>query len=90
MENSSNNQLTKFPNGKPTIEFDEFIDVIKESCMDSLCAENYLVGAFSMFDIDKLVKSLLYLIVYRKGYINGSDLRQVFELIGENVNDEEL
>lgn len=46
-------QLSKFPNGKPTIEFDEFIEVIRESCMDAESAENYLVLAFSMFDVEK-------------------------------------
>lgn len=45
--------LTKFPNGKPNMEFDEFIDVIRESCMDAISAENYLVMAFSMFDVEK-------------------------------------
>jgi Ca2+-binding EF-hand superfamily protein len=45
--------LTKFPNGKPKIEFDEFIEVIRESCMDAESAENYLVLAFSMFDVEK-------------------------------------
>ena len=45
--------LTKFPNGKPKIEFDEFIEVIRDSCMDPESAENYLVLAFSMFDVEK-------------------------------------
>ena len=45
--------ISKFPNGKPTIEFDEFIDVIKDSCMDTDSAENYLVLAFSLFDVEK-------------------------------------
>lgn len=52
-EPRSRPQLQKFPNGKPAIEFDEFIDVIKDSCTDSVAAEDYLVLAFSMFDIDK-------------------------------------
>lgn len=39
-----------FPNGKSKMEFDEFIDLIKESCEDKDVAENYLVHAFSMFD----------------------------------------
>lgn len=46
-------QLQKFPNGKQVIEFDEFINVIKDSCTDAVAAEDYLVLAFSMFDIDK-------------------------------------
>jgi Ca2+-binding EF-hand superfamily protein len=45
--------VTKFPNGKPTLEFEEFIEVIRESCTDPERAENYLVHAFSMFDIEK-------------------------------------
>ena len=45
--------VTKFPNGKQQIEFDEFIDVIRDACIDSESAENYLVLAFSMFDIEK-------------------------------------
>jgi Ca2+-binding EF-hand superfamily protein len=39
-----------FPNGKSTLEFDDFISIIKDSCMDRDQAENYLVYAFSMFD----------------------------------------
>ena len=45
--------VTKFPNGKQQIEFEEFIDVIRDACIDSESAENYLVLAFSMFDIEK-------------------------------------
>jgi len=45
--------VKKFPNGKQKIEFDEFIDVIRDACIDSESAENYLVSAFSMFDIEK-------------------------------------
>jgi Ca2+-binding EF-hand superfamily protein len=45
--------ITKFPNGRDFLDFDEFIDMIKESCTDSEQAENYLVLAFSMFDIEK-------------------------------------
>ena len=32
------------------MQFDEFIDLIRESCEDKEVAENYLVHAFSMFD----------------------------------------
>lgn len=39
-----------FPNGRSKMQFDEFIDLIKESCEDKEVAENYLVHAFSMFD----------------------------------------
>lgn len=46
--------------------------------MDAESAENYLVLAFSMFDVEK------------KGYISSADLRAVFELLGETVTDEEL
>ena len=45
--------MSKFPNGKSNMEFDEFIEVIRESCMDAYSAENYLVLAFSMFDVEK-------------------------------------
>lgn len=70
--------MSKFPSGKASMEFDEFIDVIRESCMDAESAENYLVLAFSMFDLEK------------KGYISSSDLREVFELLDETVSDDEL
>lgn len=70
--------MTKFPNGRPTLEFEEFIEVIRESCTDPEGAENYLVHAFSMFDVEK------------KGYINSKDMKLVFELFGESVTDEEL
>jgi hypothetical protein len=40
----------EFSNGKETLKFDEFINVIRESCSDQQLAENYLVLAFSMFD----------------------------------------
>lgn len=43
----------QFPNGKSTLKFDEFINIIKDSCMDRDQAENYLVYAFSMFDRKK-------------------------------------
>lgn len=42
-----------FPNGNQSLEFEEFIEVIKDSCSDSDSAENYLVFAFSMFDREK-------------------------------------
>jgi Ca2+-binding EF-hand superfamily protein len=35
------------------MDFEEFIDVIKNACMDQDSAENYLVLAFSMFDVEK-------------------------------------
>ena len=46
-------QEPTFPNGKSTLKFDEFINIVKESCMDREQAENYLVYAFSMFDRKK-------------------------------------
>ena len=41
-------------------------------------AENYLVLAFSMFDRQK------------KGYISTEDLKEVFEILGESITDEEV
>jgi len=35
------------------MDFEEFIDVIKNACMDQDSAENYLVLAFSMFDVER-------------------------------------
>lgn len=46
-------ELQKFPSGKPEIEFDEFIEVIRDACMDVDSAEDYLVHAFRMFDLDQ-------------------------------------
>ena len=43
----------EFPNGKETLKFDEFINIIRESCTENELAENYLVLAFSMFDRQK-------------------------------------
>lgn len=44
----------EFPNGKETIKFDEFINIIEDSCKkESQLAENYLILAFSMFDRQK-------------------------------------
>ena len=60
------------------LHFEEFINLIKESCGDKEQAESYLVHAFGMFDRKK------------KGYINGEDLREVFKLLGENVGEEEV
>lgn len=40
----------EFPNGRESLQFEEFINVIKDSCSDTQMAENYLVLAFSMFD----------------------------------------
>lgn len=45
--------ITEFPNGKGHLNFDEFIEMIKESCSNVESAENYLVFAFSMFDRHK-------------------------------------
>ena len=45
--------VSSFPNGKQTLKFEEFIDIIQESCTDPKNAENYLVFAFSMFDREK-------------------------------------
>ena len=42
-----------FPNGNQSLEFEEFIEVISESCREEESAENYLVFAFSMFDREK-------------------------------------
>jgi hypothetical protein len=43
--------LSTFPNGKKTIDFEDFIELIRDACTDKECAEDYLVLAFSMFDI---------------------------------------
>lgn len=45
--------INEFPNGKSTLNFDEFIEMIKDSCSNTESAENYLVFAFSMFDRHK-------------------------------------
>lgn len=42
-----------FPNGKETMVFEEFVDLIRNSCEDKEQSENYLVHAFSMFDRKK-------------------------------------
>lgn len=60
------------------MNFEEFINLINESCSDNQMAENYLVLAFSMFDRQK------------KGYINTEDLKEVFEILGESITDEEV
>jgi Ca2+-binding EF-hand superfamily protein len=49
----SHSDTPTFPNGKSTLKFDEFINIVKDSCMDRDQAENYLVYAFSMFDRKK-------------------------------------
>lgn len=53
LECRQGHQLKKFPSGKPTLDFEEFIDVIKDSCAEASQAENYLVHAFGMFDVEK-------------------------------------
>lgn len=55
MEDKKSDQQSQptFPNGKTTLKFDEFINIVKDSCMDREQAENYLVYAFSMFDRKK-------------------------------------
>ena len=42
-----------FPNGQKTLKFDDFFNIVKESCQDKEQAENYLIHAFSMFDRKK-------------------------------------
>lgn len=46
-------ELRKFPSGKPEMEFEEFIEVIRDACMDAESAEDYLVHAFRMFDVEE-------------------------------------
>ena len=46
-------QVPCFPNGSQSLEFEEFIEIIKDSCTDQESAENYLVFAFSIFDREK-------------------------------------
>jgi hypothetical protein len=48
--NSGQNEHKTFQNGKEILKFDEFLNMIKDSCTDLNQAENYLVLAFSMFD----------------------------------------
>lgn len=43
----------EFPNGKETLKFDEFTQLITDSCSDRAKSEDYLVLAFSMFDRQK-------------------------------------
>eukprot|EP00356_Strombidium_inclinatum_P005678 CAMPEP_0170492762 /NCGR_PEP_ID=MMETSP0208-20121228/12811_1 /TAXON_ID=197538 /ORGANISM="Strombidium inclinatum, Strain S3" /LENGTH=149 /DNA_ID=CAMNT_0010768561 /DNA_START=879 /DNA_END=1328 /DNA_ORIENTATION=+ len=76
--NSSTPSQMEFPNGKESLKFEEFINIIKDSCSESEQAENYLILAFSMFDRQK------------KGYISTEDLKSVFEILGENITDEEV
>ena len=76
IEKEENKQC--FSNGKDRIEFDEFIDVIKDSCADKDKAEQYLIQTFSMFDRKK------------KGYINSEDLKSIFSVLGEKVGDDEI
>ena len=40
----------EFPNGKETLKFDEFTELIRDSCSDPAKSEDYLVLAFAMFD----------------------------------------
>ena len=35
------------------MEFEEFIEVIRDACMDAESAEDYLVHAFRMFDVEE-------------------------------------
>ena len=45
--------MLEFPNGKESLKFDEFLNIIEDSCNESSLAENYLILAFSMFDRNK-------------------------------------
>jgi len=75
-----------FPNGKTSLKFDDFFSIVKESCADKEQAENYLIHAFSMFDRKKYVIRRFFrtdLQIFRKGYINSEDLKEVFKLLGE-------
>lgn len=76
-----------FPNGKTTLKFEDFFGIVKDSCTDKEQAENYLIHAFSMFDRKKYDPQNL---LFRKGYINSDDLKEVFKLLGETVTDEEV
>ena len=42
--------IESFPNGKKSLDFGEFLEIIKSTCNDEEQAENYLLHAFSMFD----------------------------------------
>lgn len=48
--NGASNQIKQFPNGKDQMKFEEFLNLIRDSCFDPNQAENYLILAFSMFD----------------------------------------
>ena len=79
LSKNQNNEKTKhFPNGKENLKFEEFLGVIREHCFDPVEAENYLILAFSMFDRQK------------KGFISTKDLKEVFELLGECITEEEV
>jgi hypothetical protein len=47
------NEKKAFANGKDTLKFDEFINLIRDSCAEQNQAENFLILAFSMFDREK-------------------------------------
>ena len=49
-DDNQESQRKVFPNGKDTLKFDDFLQIIRDSCGDQDMAENYLVLAFSMFD----------------------------------------
>ena len=51
---------------------------LQDSCKDKEQAENYLVHSFSMFDRKK------------NGYIDKNDLKEVFNILGENVGEDEV
>ena len=44
-----------FPNGKPTIQLDDFINEIVNASLNEDTYENCLIHAFSLFDRDKYI-----------------------------------
>ena len=49
-ESGSLGENRSFQNGKETLKFDEFLNMVKDNCSDANQTENFLILAFSMFD----------------------------------------
>jgi hypothetical protein len=49
-ESGSIGENRSFQNGKETLKFDEFLNMVKDNCSDPNQTENFLILAFSMFD----------------------------------------
>ena len=46
----SSHENRLFQNGRETLKFEEFLNMIKDNCSDPNQTENFLILAFSMFD----------------------------------------